>query len=131
MAVAATLKPFTTHAPTMIVLSTSDNFDGTAQTGTPAVAGGIVTYPAQAGGGKFKFHDKPIIIMEAYFDGAGSVSILKKVNETSTLSIELSSLNDVLSMTLLPGEWLEFSSTGGGAKNLLIKAQELPVALGV
>lgn len=131
MAVAATIKPFTSRMPTVVVFDTSDNFNAAAQTGTPTVAGGVVTYPQQAGGGLFKLHDKAIQILEVAYIGSGSTTFVKKINETGTMTITGLSLSDLKNATLLPGEWLEFSSTGAGAKQLVIKAQELPLAVGV
>lgn len=129
MPVAATVKPFG-RLPTTVVLQTSDNFDGTAPTGTPTIAGGVVAYPEQAGGGQFKLHDKVIEILDASSLGGGSLTIVRKVQGTTALSVPVSGLSDLKGMQLPPGEWLEISSTGGGAKQLIIKAREMPAAVG-
>jgi hypothetical protein len=127
--VAATIKPFTARTPTVVVFETSTNFDGTAPTGTPTVSGGVVSYPIQAGGGLFKLHDKPILILEIAHLGGGSLTSVKKISANSELSVTVPHA-DLVGTTLMPGEWIVFTSSGSGTKQLVIKAQEVPASVG-
>lgn len=126
---AATIKPFTSRTPTVVVFEATGNFDGTAPTGTPSVSGGVVAYPAQSAGGLFKLHDKPITIHEVASIG-GTLTIVKKVSANTELSVPVASAASLAGTILLPGEWLVFTSTGPGTKQIIIKAQEVPASVG-
>src|SRR5574343_287308 len=63
--------------PTTIVFRSSSNFDGLAQTGTPVITPGIYTFPAQAGGGLYAFHNIPIEVKQISYSGGGSCVVTK------------------------------------------------------
>lgn len=117
MAIAPTVKYFGS-APTTIIMQSSSNFDGSAQTGDPVITPGLYTFPAQAAGGKFDFHEEAVKVLNVVYRGGGTLTIKKVFKLISgtpkatvgTVSSE-GAFNTVIN--LAPGEYLEFTSAGG------------------
>jgi hypothetical protein len=103
--------------PTTIVLKTTDNFNGSAMTGTPVITPALYTFPAQAGGGEFDFHNEPIDVKNISYGGLGTLSIYKVVGGKDVLLATLSPTSGEMfeNTTLSPGEKLKFVSAGSGA----------------
>ena len=131
---AATIKYFG-RFPTTMVLQSSSNFDGTAQTGTPTLAPGIYTFPAQAGGGLYNFHEVPIEVKQIAYSGGGTCTVTKVVGPVGApvQSVVMATLSsgtpaDQVQIYLSPGEALLFSSSGGTNPVLSITAHEAAYA---
>ena len=127
MAIAATIKYFG-RFPTTIVLQSSSNFDGSAQTGAPVITPGLYVFPVQAAGGLFAYHEDPIEIKQIAYAGSGTLTVTKVVGNPGGPTIMTSVVETVSGATpiilsnffLSPGEYLTFSTSGGGTKQVSV-----------
>jgi len=116
--------------PTTIVMQSSTQFNGTAQTGTPVMSPGAYTFPVQAGGGLYAFHDLPIEVEQISFSGGSTCTVTKVVEDSngstlqSTTLATLNSSNPIYNTKtfLTPNEYLTFSSSGGANPVVAITA---------
>jgi len=122
---APTIVYFGQH-PSTIIMQSSTNFNGSAQTGTPTLSPALYVFPAQAGGGLYNFHDlvgcqESITILSISYKGGGSLQVNKVFNTVSgTPSLlvgTITSAGDLTfeegDLTLAPGVDLTFVSSGG------------------
>lgn len=127
MAIAPTVKYFGS-APTAIILQTSDNFDGDDQTGDAVITPGLYTFPEQAGGGKFNYHEEPVKVLAIAYKGSGNLTVSKVFGNISgspesvvTTVSPNGSYNSPIN--LVPGEYLKFTSVGAAGKIVEITSQ--------
>lgn len=100
--------------PTSIMLKSTNGFNGTAHTGTPALSPGLYSFEPQAGGGLYAFHTEPVDIKNIAFKGTGTLSI-KKVfggQEAEIAKIENGQGEFFENFTLTPNEQLKFQCSG-------------------
>ena len=102
--------------PTTMVMQTSSGFNGTAQTALPVITAAVYTFPAQAGGGLYAFHDNTVRVSAVTFKGTGTLTIKKTVGaQDATLgSVTNGEGAYTTSIIVSPGESLKFFSTGAG-----------------
>lgn len=113
-----------------IIMQSSTNFDGTAQTSDPDLGGGIATFPVQVGGGLFNFHKRSAVAIENItFKGyvlspAGVLTIKRVVNGTEIIIGTITNEGLFSSKIILaPGESLKFVSSGATNPVLAITAR--------
>lgn len=131
---AATIKYFG-RFPTTIVLCSSSQFNGSAQTSAPVLSPGVYTFPVQAGGGLYAFHDIPVEIKQVTYSGGGTCTITKAVGtvgspiqQTVLATLNTTTPVDYTNFYLSPGEHLLFSTTGATNPVLAITAHEATYA---
>lgn len=95
-------------SPTTIVMQSSSNFDGTEQTGTPALSPGLYTFPVQVGGGLYDMHEKvgngdPITILSISYAGGGTLTVKRKL-EAANVSFQIGTVSTQGDLTFNPGE---------------------------
>lgn len=134
MSIAPTIKYFGQN-PTTIVMKSSSNFDGTtAQAALPVITPGLYTFPAQAGGGLYNFHEYPVDVMEVAYKGGGTLTINKILSSGGTVVVGTIAGTGVFfqeSFSVMPGEVLQFVSSGGTTPELAITAMETIYARGM
>ena len=111
--------------PASVILESSSNFDGTAQTGTPAKSAGGLKYPAQAGGGLFNFSVQTRVVQIAY-KGGGTLTI-KQVTGTVEITIGTISSEGAFTTPILftKGQQLKLLSAGATSPIAIVTAQEV------
>jgi hypothetical protein len=116
--------------PVSVVLSTSTTFNGTAQTGTPQLSPGLVSFPSQAAGGLFNFHKKSLIIKGITFSGTGGADIKithPLLGATEVVVAQMTSNQSVFNLNIhLPaGASIKIITTSGsGPQVVMITAVE-------
>lgn len=123
MAIAPTIKYFGKFI-TSIVLQCTDAFNGAAQTGTPVITPGVYTFPAQAGGGLFNYHDESIVVEQISYTGGGNLTVIR-AGAYGEVTIATVSSNGTLNnhIHLTPGEWLKFTSVGSGGGKIVCSSR--------
>jgi hypothetical protein len=122
--------------PSTIILQSSTNFDGTAQGSDPAITPGLYTFPAQAGGGLYNFHDlvgtqEAISIQSISYLGGGTLTVKRKLQSavgTPTVTIgTVTTQGDLVfednSLVLPFHEDLVFTSSGGTSPVIAVTAK--------
>jgi hypothetical protein len=118
--------------PTVIVMQSSSQFDGTtAQSAAPVISPGVYTFPAQAGGGLYAFHQDPVEIKQIACSGGGTVTVTKVVGtpgSTPVMSSAIGSITGAIpanftNLFLAPGEYLQFTSSGSTTPKVSITGQ--------
>lgn len=130
MGIAPTIKYFG-RFPTVIVFQGSSSFDGTAQTGTPTIAPGIYTFPLQAGGGLYNFHESPIQVKQIAYSGGGTCLVKKVINGVQTVliaTLTTAAPVDFVDFYLAPAETLVITSSGDTTPVITITAHEASYA---
>lgn len=126
---AATIKYFG-RFPTTVVLQSSTNFDGTAQTGTPAITPGVYTFPEQVGGGLYNLHEGPIEVKQIAYSGGGACLVTKVMSTTSPAqevllaTLDNTTPTDLTNFFLAPGEYLKITSSGATTPKITLTASE-------
>ena len=122
MAIAPTVTYFG-RLPTSIVMQSSTQFDGTtAQSAAAVITPGLYTFPVQALGGYYKFHNESVVVESIAYTGAGTLTV-KRMFATGAGVVDATATADTLISTkirLTPGEWLEFVTTGATTPKLVI-----------
>lgn len=117
-------------SPVTLILRTTDNFNGTAQTANFTIASGVVKYDSQAGGGIMNMHHRPIKVIGASLEGGGDCD-LKILYSLSTTEQSVAKLTTATPQSdksfILPvGAELKIYSTGtAGVKQLALTAYEV------
>lgn len=117
------------QTPTTIILTTSDNFNGTAQTADPSISSGTAVFPSQAGGGLVNYHRRPIKIKQISVTGGGTTSV-KIAYPGVAAEVEVASLaanesSKSVDIALPFGASLKISTASGASpKTAVIVGQE-------
>ena len=111
--------------PTTIVLQCSAQMDGSAHTTFPVITPGVYTFPVQASGGLYDFHNRigngePVTILAVSYVGGGTLTVNRVLTVASgTRTILIGTVAgageltfDEKSLILSPGETLTFSTSG-------------------
>jgi hypothetical protein len=132
MAISPTVKYFG-RFPTVIVMQSSSQFDGSSPQGSPAVISpGVYTFPAQAGGGVYAFHETPVEVKQIAFAGGGTLTVTKVIGVFGGATVASSVIAvitgatpvDLTQFFLSPGEYLTMVSSGGSNPVVSITAHE-------
>jgi hypothetical protein len=127
--------------PSVVVMQSTTNFDGTTpQSSPPVLSPGIYTFPPQAGGGVYAFHQgspgfynstqMQIEVKQVAYAGGGTLTITKVVGiagQTPVMSsvVEVITSADPVNLSdlfLAPGEYLTFVSSGATNPQISITA---------
>lgn len=119
---------------TAVVLRTSDNFNGSAYTQSDTnpskLSVGVFAFDAQAGGGLYNFHERPIEVKQIVFAGAGTLSAAyKRGSDESPMFTGISQGVHTTSYIVMPGDSIKFTSAGSSGASITIIARELQVPL--
>ena len=117
--------------PTTIVMQSNSQFNGTAQTGTPVISQGAYTFPVQAAGGLYDFHDVPVEVKQISYSGGGTCTVTKVVVDINgdvlqqAVVATLSSSTPIYNVNTYidPNEYLTFSTSGATNPVVAITAQ--------
>jgi hypothetical protein len=116
--------------PTTIVLQSSDQFNGTAQTGTPTITPGVYTFAPQSGGGLYNFHCAPnpagpVTVKQIAYKGGGTLTVKTVVAGIEvvigTITSEGALFTDI---SLSVNEALKFSTSGATNPVVAVTAHE-------
>lgn len=123
--------------PTSIIMQSSTNFNGTAQTGSPTLSAGFYTFPAQAGGGLYNLHEKTgtgeqIVVLSITYMGGGTLTVQRAFSILNPGTPPMSPVGTISSsgdltlspgqLVLPPGEELVFTSSGGTSPVVIVTA---------
>lgn len=123
MAIAPTIAFFGQN-PSTIELQSSTDFNGTAHTGVPVITPGKYTFPPQAGGGLFNFHDYPIDIKNITYRGGGTLTITKTIAGGDAVIATISTQGEYFeNTTISPGDYLKFTTSGATNPSIAITSQ--------
>ena len=122
--------------PSTIILQSSTNFDGTAQGTDPVITPGLYTFPAQAGGGLYNFHDfvgtqEAVSVQSISYAGGGTLTVKRKLQTAAgTPSITIGTVTtqgdlafEDNGLVLSFNEDLVFTSSGGTSPVIAITAK--------
>jgi hypothetical protein len=113
------------EAPTKIIMQSSSQFTGSAQTGTPTLSPGAYLFPVQAGGGLYNMHElvgcqESITVVSITYAGGGTLTINRQnslvasplVSPLGTIAASGDLNFQPGEITIAPGEELLFTTTG-------------------
>lgn len=111
--------------PASVIIESSSNFDGTAQTGTPSKSLGGLKYPAQAGGGLFAFF-VPTRLLQISYKGGGTLTIKQVIGDVEVTVGTITSMGVFTTPVMFTkGHMLKLESAGATTPVAAITAQEV------